>query len=128
MRNVKVKKQDLMEILRKNRRDHKQVVQQAQEKYRALVIKLLDEELAKAKAGNPFNIQTITRVQLPQDHTADYDLEIQMLDMSVDQEIVLDVHQFNSFVNDEWEWSRGWAMSNAHYTDVGAKYQKFLND
>ena len=41
----------------------------------------------------------------PEDHTRDYDRAIDMLDMSVVQEIELMAHEFNQLVRDEWEWT-----------------------
>lgn len=124
MDQVTVNKSELVEILRKNRREHRDIFLKAQAEYRKIMIGLLDEQLAAARSGKGVNIRKLVEVTMPEDHTADYDLAIQMLDMEVNRRIVVSSRQFASFVNDEWEWSHRWATSNSMYVD-SPKFAKY---
>jgi hypothetical protein len=115
MNQVKVKKDELLKILRKNRAEHRDIFLKAQEKYREVAIKELDAQLKAARSGKPFVLAKIVRLVQPQDYTAQYDRAIQMLEMSVDDTIIITASEFANFVQDIWNWSRDWAVSNSSY-------------
>ena len=54
MDTVKIKKEKLLEIIRQNRKDHREIFISAQEKYREAAVALLDEQLAHARNRQPF--------------------------------------------------------------------------
>lgn len=115
MKQVRIHKGKLLEILRKNRSEHRGIFIEAQKKFREVAIKALDAQLKAARVGKPFELARLTALVAPEDHTADYDRSIQMLEMSVDVEIVVDEREFRNYVQDTWEWSRDWAVSNMRY-------------
>jgi hypothetical protein len=115
MNQVKVKKDELLEILCRNRAEHRAIFLKAQEKYREVAIKELDAQLKAARNGKPFVLARITRLVQPQDYTAQYDRAIQMLEMSVDDTIIITAAEFSNFVQDIWDWSYKWAVSNSSY-------------
>jgi len=59
--------------------------------------------LADTKVGR--KIARSINLAEPTDHTSDYDPVIMMLKMSVDDTILLDAAEFDSFVRDLWAWS-----------------------
>ena len=115
MNQVKVKKDELLKILRKNRAEHRDIFLKAQEKYREVAIKELDAQLKAARSGKPFVLAKIVQLILPKDYTTEYDRAIQMLDMSVDDTIIITAIEFQNYVQDIWNWSRDWAYSNSSY-------------
>jgi len=115
MNQVKVKKDELLEILRKNRAEHRAIFLKAQEKYREVVIKELDAQLKAARGSKPFVLAKIVQLVQPKDYTAQYDRAIQMLEMSVDDTIIITAVEFQNYVQDIWNWSREWAFSNSSY-------------
>jgi hypothetical protein len=117
MNDVRIKKESLIEIVAKNRADHRDIFLKAQDKYRGVVIQLLDKTLADARDGRPFVLNEITRLVMPVDHTKDYDRALLMLDLEVEQVVTLDENAFANLVQDQWNWSRAWAVSNSQYTD-----------
>jgi hypothetical protein len=117
MNDVRIKKESLIEIVAKNRAEHRDIFLKAQEKYRAVVIQLLDKTLADARDGRPFVLNEITRLVMPVDHTKEYDRALLMLDLEVETVVTLDENDFASLVQDQWNWSRQWAVSNSQYTD-----------
>lgn len=113
MREVKIKRDELKQIVAKNRAEHRDIFLKAQEKYREEVIKELDAMLAEARAGRKVrrHIQLIE----PTDYTAEYDRLLRMLELSTDDTVSLTEQEFTCYVMDEWGWSRAWAVSNSRY-------------
>lgn len=116
MNSVKIEKQKLLEILKKNRADHRSVFIKAQDKYREVAIKEMDKQLKAARDGESFVLSRFTELSAPRDYTAEYDRTIKMLEMSVDEVIVVSSQEFSCFVEDKWHWTRDWAVSNSRYT------------
>lgn len=102
MRDIRVRKAELLQRLRENRDAHRAEFLKAQENFRIRVISVLDQMLEEARSGKP--IRTSLGLLSPQDHTADYNNAIEMLDMSVEPDILLDEQSFRWFVRNEWSW------------------------
>jgi hypothetical protein len=122
MRQIKVDKAKLLEIVRKNREEHGGTFEEAQKTYREVAIKALDEQLKAAREGQPFQLRVLVSLEAPQNHTADYDRSIQMLEMSVDDQIIVSEQEFQQYVQDIWGWSRDWAISNMNYVNKNSRY------
>ncbi len=114
MDTVKVKRQELLTRVQGNRTHHHNQFESAFEGFRKQAIEELERSLDRAKSGKGIQI-SIGLIQ-PEDHTRDYDRVIQMLTMSIDDEIELSSHDFDRYVMDRWEWSEKWAVTNARYT------------
>jgi hypothetical protein len=113
MNAVKVKREDLLTKVRANREAHRELFLKAQEGYRKLVIEELNKMLADARAGLP--IKRSVSLTEPSDHTKDYDRVVAMLEMSVDETITLEAHDFDQYVMDNWDWSRFALSTNTAY-------------
>ncbi len=122
-REVKVKRDDLLKVLRENRDKHLKDYKEACEGYRELALQKIDSIFAelKSKIGALKEGQTIAVVGLhfgldvPVSHEKAYDQIIRMMEMSVDSEIVLTASQFACFVMDDWEWKSEFEQSTAFY-------------
>lgn len=115
MNRVKVRKAELLQRLEANRGTHRTLFLEAQDGYRELVIGELDKALKDAREGRA--IRTVIQLQAPQDHTAEYDNVIEMLRMSVDDEIELEAHAFQCFVLDQWQWTHATRVLNSAYAE-----------
>ena len=113
MNTVKVKREELLTKVRANRDAHRELFLKAQEGYRKLVIEELDRMLEDARKGRP--IQRSVTLTEPSNHIKDYDRVITMLEMSVDDTITLDAHDFDRYVMDNWDWSRFALATNTAY-------------
>lgn len=120
MRNVKLPVAKLLESIKKNRNEHRIVFLEAQEGYRKLIIKELDERLADAKAGR--KIDRYVGATPPSDHTRDYDRVVNMLEMCTEAEVELSEQEFGQYVMDQWEWKARFLHSNSAYSATAAKY------
>lgn len=119
MKTVRVNKTDLLEILCENRKKHKEQYKESIKSFRVKSADLLNKELQKIIAGKKFEVHF--DLQKPTSHEKDYDLVIKMVEMSVDDIIELEQHEFNQLVNDEWTWKSSFKMtyySNYSYTGV----------
>jgi len=110
---VTINKAELRAVLVQNRDGHRAKFLAAQDAYRKRVIDILDQRLADARAGRKINLAS--QLPTPEDYTSDYDREIRMLDMEVGETIVLDAHEFEQFVMDNWSWSPRFAATAAAY-------------
>jgi hypothetical protein len=108
-----VRKDELLAILRTNREGHREKFLKAQEGYRNRAIAELDRSITDAKHGR--DIRLFIQLPKPEDHTEDYDREIQMVEMEIGDDIILDKFEFDQLVMDRWQWSAAFAGSTAHY-------------
>jgi hypothetical protein len=122
MRQIKVNKAKLLETIKKNRDEHRGLVKEAQKRFREIAIKALDATLKAALNGKPFELNNLVAIRVPEDHTRDYDRSIQMLEMSVEDEIIVNEQEFQNYVQDIWGWSRNWAISNSDYVNRNSRY------
>lgn len=109
MESVKVKRLEVLEIIKANREKHKKDYLVAIKAYRVKVVDLLSKELEKAKTGKDFSLSI--DASKPHSYLKDYDLAIKMLEMSVYEIIELKLGEFNQLVNDQWSWQSSFKMS-----------------
>lgn len=117
MELVKIKKSVLLETLKKNRKAHRAIFEEAQVGYRAEAIKLLDKALQDAREGR--KIITFVSLKTPINQTSDYDRAIKMIEMSVDENIEISEHDFACYILDDWSWKQNVMTTNAFY--IGKK-------
>lgn len=121
MKQVIVNKAELLVILKKNKAEHREVFLEAQKKFREVVIEELDAQLKAARDGQPVMLERFTRLIQPQDYTAQYERAIRMLEMSVHTTVEINDREFQNFVEDVWDWSRDWAVSNSNYVNQNSR-------
>jgi hypothetical protein len=113
MNAIKVKKDELLEKLRANRATHSAQFEKAASGYRRKVIEVLESRLVDARSGKLPAL--IFNLPLPVDQTKAYDRAIGMLEMSVDETIELEEHDYQQYVLDEWQWSASATATNSFY-------------
>lgn len=114
MNTVKVKRTELLAKLQSNRKEHRDLFLKAQIGYRKAVISELDSMLSEARDGK--QIRRVISLPEPQDHTGDYDRQIVMMEMSVDETIEVTSQEFDMYVMDNWSWKAMATASNMRYT------------
>jgi len=112
--NIKVNKTNLLEILKANRARHREIFLEAQEGYRKLAIKELNAMLRNARSGGQIR-RSITLIQ-PMDQTSDYDRVIGMLELSEQDSILLEEHEYQMYVQDKWNWKKQFLANNSGYS------------
>jgi hypothetical protein len=112
-----VKKTELLDRLQVNRDNHYSLFLKAQEGYRQDVIDELDKSLNDAKSGKA--IRVMIHLQAPQNHKDEYDNVIEMLQMSIDDVVEIEAHDFQCYVMDKWPWfAASTAVNTAYATKV----------
>jgi len=116
MQQVKVEKYELIERLEDNRAHHREIFERAVEGYKRAAIDQLHDWLNGVEKGQlPI---MISQLPVPEEHTDDYDTALEMLKMSVDQEVVISQSDFRCYVLDKWEWKRRFVGTNSAYTVI----------
>jgi hypothetical protein len=121
-REVKVKRDELLSVLRQNRQRHISDYQKACVGYREVALRRVEagfqearEVVNRLKDGQTIAVNVRVSLSAPVSYEKAYDQIIRMMEMSVDTEIDLTASQFACFVMDDWEWKEEWASDNAHY-------------
>jgi len=115
MNLITVKKDRLVEILKKNRETHVKIFLEVYEEYRKELIEWLELALelahVRGRIDTPDNYPSEPRC-----YVKSYDLAMAMLEMSVDETISLSEQDFRRYVQDEWEWKDDFYLSNSSYS------------
>jgi hypothetical protein len=125
-REVKVRRDELLSVLRQNREQHILDYKAACIGYREVALQRIEESFQDArevvhrlKEGKTVAVGFRISLSVPVSYEKAYDQIIRMMEMSVDAEIVLTASQFACFVMDDWEWKEEWASDNAQYIRAG---------
>lgn len=124
MEKVTVKKSELLDALRHNRKKHVEEYEETVEEYKAAALQRLDnavdtlkDQISKLKGGDVPKLNVITfDIKPPEFHKTDYDRAIQMLEMAVDENITIVDWQFQQFVMDNWDWKDAFQSTRMSYS------------
>lgn len=122
MQVVRVRREEVLERMRTNRTNHRAIFEDALIGYRKRVIEELDKMIEMARRGD--RIRQNVGLLEPQDHTSDYDLVIDMLEMETEDIIELTQQEFAQYVRDDWAWKGQFYASTVGmgYTGDQAEY------
>ena len=119
MDNVSIDKNQLVEIVKKNRDKHVEDYNEAVEDYKKAVLKVSLDNLELAQTGNLNQFERIKVLPpTPVSYETSYNKSLRMLELSVDSSITLDSHDFNQLVLDEWVWKNQFNLSNSAYKSL----------
>lgn len=113
MDTITVEKSKLLDALRLNRDEHINIFDKAVEVYRRKVIEELERSLADARAGR--KVSRMIMLPEPENHTADFDTAIKMLEWEQAAVIEIDRRDFMKYVENRWEWAASFAGNTASY-------------
>lgn len=111
---------DLLEKLKSNRELHTTEAVEARSGYYSKVVHELEKLLDKAKkvaidGDGTEKVDTYVDLSFPQDHTKDYNMIIDVLEMTNAETVKLTLGEFDKYVRDNWEWTETFKMSSALY-------------
>jgi hypothetical protein len=124
MNEVKMDKVKLLAIVTKNREIHIKEYNESVDGYKKEAIdkiesemKNLTDKVSSLKAGEFIKVMGISfNLPAPQSFQDEYDQTISMLQDSVDDNIILQRHEYNQYVLDKWEWTANFKHLNTRYT------------
>lgn len=119
MRDVRINKKELLEIVRANKEKHIAEFNEAVEDYKKAAIKVATDNLALANTGDVDQIAKIRSMPTkPVSYEDSYTRAIRMLELSVEDVIEIEEHVFNQLVLDEWTWKQNFIASSAVYKGI----------
>lgn len=110
---IKADKAHLIETLKTNRDEHREIFLKAQEVYRQQMIAEMERALQEARDGGV--IRRGYTLPVPEDHTADFNTVIQMMEWHKGKTVKLTTHEFRTYIENEWGWAPSFAASTASY-------------
>lgn len=97
------KRDQILEILKKNRDAHQEMYETALQGYQKALIEKLTSKLSAAEEGK--DVSHEIDLEKPRSYKKEYDRAIRMFELQVDSEVSLSDQEFAQLVMDEWAWS-----------------------
>lgn len=124
-RTVNVSRTDLLAKLYENLELHRVEYAEAVLEYRARLEEDLSLALKKVKKVDAADTEKVLKdfrfsISFPQNHEKDYVEVIEMLEMSVDENINLDGESFRAYIKNEWSWKGHFELAKMAYASVGS--------
>ena len=116
MEDIEMKKDVLIDKIKANLETHTDTYEKAVEVFKRKQVALLEEMLEKAKHGGEFDRLALSRMPLLENHTNDYELALEMLELETRDVVSIDTYAFRRYVRDEWEWKQSWAANTQAYS------------
>lgn len=119
MNSVKMKRDELLAIVRENKIKHMSEYLESVSDYKKLVLKIANDNLNLAVTGDLAKIKgTMMVPSAPHSYENDYARAARMLELSVDDIIEIEDSVFNQLVLDEWHWKHSFTSSIAAYKSM----------
>lgn len=120
-RSVNVKREELLEALKKNLEIHRAEYAQALIDFKTRLVEDLSAGLKQVKKSEPVDLEDFNiRITFPHSHEKDFLEVIEMLEMSVDENINLDAESFRAYFKNEWQWTHHFKALTESYKVGGA--------
>lgn len=113
--DIKIEREKLLEKLKENRRQHHQTFEKAMAAFQEEVKEIAIQLGKDATAGRQVDRMALYRLPVPERHTEDYDLAIDMLENDTRKKITLEHRDFLQLWRDQWGWKQQWTTTNAAY-------------
>jgi len=118
MNNVRTKKGQVLETVKKNRDEHVMIFQESLKAWKSDVARTLNTELEKCQSGKNNDWSAILQLEnrMPISYEKEYNRAIAMLELEVRDEIELDAQTFAQLIQDDWHWQRNFLASASNYS------------
>lgn len=116
MNAIKMKRLELLEIVKANKEKHVADYLESVEDYKKLVLQLNTDNFVAAKTGDLAEFKKIKAMPpVPVSYEDSYKRAIRMLELSVEDIIEVEEDVFNQLVLDEWTWKRSFTANSTMY-------------
>lgn len=115
-RSVNVNRLELIEALKKNLETHRAEYEVALADFKTRLLedlKTAQKHVNKTEAADLKNFSI--HFSFPQNHEKDFVEVIEMLEMSVDENINLDADSFRAYIKNEWAWTHSFKSVTESY-------------
>lgn len=114
MKSITIEKSKLLAIVRDNKSAHVEEYEEASKIYAEAFIDKAKGLLSQEGEPNKWKRHVDLPQSAPQNNSIDYDVVIEMLEMTEDESIILSYSDFRKYVRDEWDWQG--VISNKFYS------------
>ena len=118
--DTEINKEDLLKTLIANRERHTAMYQESLKGYVATVKSKLESALRRLEDGRATSVNI--SLQVPSDHTKEYDTVIGMFEKDVRSTVKLNAPEYRMLVEDEWDWSDRWLLANSAFSGTAREY------
>jgi hypothetical protein len=118
--NIDVDRDELLEVLEKNRNAHKGAFDLAFERFRKEAIEWFKGRLDSLNKGELPS--TWFNLPIPEDHTSDYNRLIDMVGMHKMSTLNITMREYQNYVDDEWPWTANETTTNTYYSVDKSKF------
>jgi hypothetical protein len=117
---ITAKTSDVLATLKTNRDRHTKIVAEARVGFAQKAKALLEEALKTVAQHNEHGLSL--HLPAPVDHTQDYAVAIQMMEMHQSDLILMTQDQVKKYILDRWEWESHFVATNSTYApSLGGK-------
>lgn len=118
MNDVNVDKSKLLAALNANLSKHREDFQETIEDYNLAFSQELKKMAKRHNAGEPSGLAEFNAkfTRKPVSHEKAYELAITALAWSVDTVVALNFHDFDKYINDNWEWKQQYDLTKSMYS------------
>lgn len=116
MSAITVDKGHLLQVVTENRAKHAAAYKEAVAAYRIAALARLTELASDVQADPPR--QVIWALPLPEQHLADYDKALRMMEMDINGEVILGEDAYDHLVEDHWDWRERFVANTLSYTSA----------
>lgn len=110
-------KQTVIDTVKTNREKHKKEYEEAVLGYRQKMKEWAEEIYKTVFVSGEEPKNRNCPYPKPQHHLAEYDRLLKLLEMCTDTSLTLSHNEFDNFIMDKWDWSRGFATVTSMYAD-----------
>jgi hypothetical protein len=111
LNETRIEKGDLLKVLRENLAKHKAEFETAMNDYWEALEIYHSTQLERAKSKNKKG-PDVPAPAMPTSQEKEYEKVIRQLELSIDDKIVLNDTQFQTYVMDDWFWKSTFTMNN----------------
>lgn len=117
MNITRVKVSELLKKLEENREKHEAEFVEAKAAWRKKVIKRYVKMLKAMEEKEDFSLaqSPLHDLPKPQHYLGEYDVAIERMNWEQEDVVELDDQQFQAWVLDQWNWSRGFQAATSMY-------------
>ena len=118
LNSSKVKKHELLDVLKSNLDKHTNDVGELLELRREEMQEYFSVNLQKMEKDSEYNPEENINFRMPVDSSKDYKKAIRMIEMTQDEVIELNEEQFDRLVMDNWDWKEQLVLTSSMYGKV----------
>lgn len=115
MKDVSMRKDELLKKLEENRTNHRSTFEQAMDVYGKAITELLENLKQRALEGKVIPQRALYELPMPEDHTREYDVAIEMLHHDTRDVLVLSNQDFQRYHMNQWEWTQSFTANTESY-------------